>query len=86
MRTQTKRRPKKGVDYDGWCFRWTTWSDGSPAFVGDMAYRFKVKRADVMRGYNEKYKRWARRKGGRIVRVKLVEVPDILAPKEPTDG
>lgn len=70
----SKKKLIKGKDYDGWVWKWDTWTDGTPCSASDMAYTFKVKRADITSGVSKTSMRWAQRNGRRLVRVKLVEV------------
>ncbi len=60
----------KGIKYDGWVMRW-------PEFI--CVNTFRERRADVIKYLVPQYwSSWkqAYRKGARIVKVKLVEVPD----------
>ena len=58
----------KGKDYDGWVCVWPN-ADGN-----SMAYTFCVNRRDILEDESDTYKRWAYRRGMRLVRVKLMEV------------
>ena len=58
----------KGRDYDGWALVFPGQS------VSDAAWSFRTSRNAVLAGRSEKVKRKVCRNGGRLVRVKLVEV------------